>query len=61
MSVTYRIKGNSVLTGAWTTLAEKVDTGPWAWLGDGTAHLSEGTAAGGRRSVQVGTPDAASQ
>ena len=58
--ITYHVEGTNTLTGLWTTLAEKVGTGPWVWQGGGTTHLIEGTANAGRRSVQIGRPDSSS-
>lgn len=58
--VTYVIQGCTELGGTWVNLAQKTGTGSWTWTGGGTAHLTEGAVSGGRKPVEVGTPDNAS-
>ena len=58
--VTYVIQGVTELGGTWADLAQKTGTGAWIWTGGGTAHLTEGVLSGGRKPVEVGTPDSAS-
>lgn len=58
--VTYVIQGTTELGGTWVDLAHKTGTGVWTWTGGGTAHLTEGALSGGRKPVEVGTPDSAS-
>ena len=56
---TYTMQGSSTLTGTWTPLAQKVGSGTWLWLGGGTSRITQGTASGGRKPIEVGVPDSA--